>query len=171
MGSNFDWSSLFSGSFISLEGWKYTQSRPFKTKKDAYTLPKQLPNNFEKVQNTTFLTPKMAKNDPSERPKWANFWPKTLIFEVIYGPLELKIHSKVGLFRPKTMPKHFLNNSKTTLKIAKIRLFWPPKWPKMAKSRMPILQKVPIFGSIFAIRALFMALLCWKKIKFVPPNS
>ena len=36
--------------------------------------------------------------------------------------------------------------------------------PKMAKTRMPILQKVSIFMSIFALRALFMALLYWKII-------
>ena len=26
-------------------------------------------NNFEKVEKSTFLTPKMVKNDPSKRPK------------------------------------------------------------------------------------------------------
>ena len=40
-----------------------------KTKNNAQTLPKQVQNNFEKVQKTTFLTPKMVKNDPSNRPK------------------------------------------------------------------------------------------------------
>ena len=33
-------------------------------KKKAQTLPKQLPNNFEKVQKTTFLTTKIVQNDP-----------------------------------------------------------------------------------------------------------
>ena len=35
-----------------------------KTKNDAQTLPYQVPNNFEKVHETTFSTPKMNKNDP-----------------------------------------------------------------------------------------------------------
>ena len=85
-----------------------TKSRPFMVKNNAQTHRKQLQNNFEKVQKSTFLTPKMVKNDPSNRPKWANFWPKISIFKVIYRPLELKIHSKVGPLGPKTKPKHFL---------------------------------------------------------------
>ena len=105
------------------------KGRSFKTENNALTLSKQLQNNFEKVQNTTFSTPKMVKNDPSKRPKWANFWPKISIFGVIYQPFKLKIHPKVGLLRPKTMPKHFLNNSKTTLEKSRNRLFRPPKWP------------------------------------------
>ena len=134
------------------------------------------------------------------------------------------MHPKVGLLSTKIMPKHFLNNSKTTLKKSRKRLFRPPKWPKMtpqtakmslflteyfdfrghlstfraektpksrpfkvennaqtlpkqlqnnfekvekttfstpkmAKSRMSTWQKVSIFGSIFDLRALFLA--CW----------
>ena len=45
------------------------KSSSFNTKNNAQTLPKQLQNNFEKVQKSTFLTPKMVKNDPSNRPK------------------------------------------------------------------------------------------------------
>ena len=40
------------------------KSGPFKTEKNTKTLSKQLQNNFEKVQNRTFSTSKMAKNDP-----------------------------------------------------------------------------------------------------------
>ena len=43
----------------------------------------------------------------------------------------LKIQSKVRLLTQKKMPKHFLNKSKTTLKKSRIRLFRPPKFPKM----------------------------------------
>ena len=32
------------------------------SKNNAQTLPKQLQNNFEKVQKSTFFTPKMVKN-------------------------------------------------------------------------------------------------------------
>ena len=40
---------------------------------NALTLPKQLWNNFEKVQKMTFSTPKMVKNDPSNLSNWENF--------------------------------------------------------------------------------------------------
>ena len=49
--------------------------------------------------------PNMVKNDPTKPPKWANFWPQFSILRVIYQPFEPKIQSKVGLLRPKTMPK------------------------------------------------------------------
>ena len=44
------------------------KSRPFEAKNKAQTLPKQLQNNFEKVQKSTFLTPKKGRN-------YAHFWP------------------------------------------------------------------------------------------------
>ena len=53
-----------------------------------------------------------------------------------------------ALIFPKKLQNNFENRQNTTFLTT-----------KMAKSRMPILQKVPIFGSIFALRALFMALL------------
>ena len=49
------------------------KSGPFKTGKNTKTLSKQLENNFEKVQNKTFSTPRMAKNDPSKRSKLVKF--------------------------------------------------------------------------------------------------
>ena len=120
----------FQGHLSTFEAQNTPKSRPFEAENKAQTLPKQVQNNFEKVQKSTFLTPKMVKNDPSNRPKWANFWPKILIFGVIYQPLELKIHPKVGLIKAETMPKHFPNKSKKTLKKARKWLFWPWKWPK-----------------------------------------
>ena len=45
------------------------KSGPCKYKNKAQTLPKQVQNNFEKVQKSTFLTLKMVKNDPSNQPK------------------------------------------------------------------------------------------------------
>ena len=45
------------------------ETRPLKTENNAQTVPKQFPINFEKVEKSTFLTPKMVKNDPSKRPK------------------------------------------------------------------------------------------------------
>ena len=126
---------------------KKIQSGPFKTK-NAQTLPKQLWNNFEKVEQTTFLNPKMVKNEPSKPQKWANFWQKISIFGVIYWPLEMKIHTKVGLLRSKKMPKHFLNSSKTSLKKSRKRLFWPQngqKWPLKSAKTSKILTQNLIF--------------------------
>ena len=40
------------------------KSKPFKAKNNAQKLPKLFQNNFEKVEKTAFLTPKMVKNDP-----------------------------------------------------------------------------------------------------------
>ena len=67
--ANFD----FRDHFSPFRAEKTPKSRPFKAENNAQTLPKQLQNNFEKVQKTTFLTPKIAKNDPSKPPKWAKF--------------------------------------------------------------------------------------------------
>ena len=86
-------------------------------------------NTLKKSRKSIFSTPKMVKNDPWNHPKWANFWPIISIFGTIYQPLELKIQPKLGLFKSKTMPKHFLNNSKTNSKKFRKRLFRPQKWP------------------------------------------
>ena len=94
------------------------------------TMPEQLLNNsktsFKKSKKRLFWPWKWSKW-PSQR---AKFWPKIFILEVIYRPFELKIHLKVRILRPKTMPKQLLNNSKTTLNKSKKRLFLPPKWSK-----------------------------------------
>ena len=55
--------------FLGFAGSQRRESRQFKFKNDAQTLLKPLPNNFEKVQKTTFLTLKMVQNDPSKPPK------------------------------------------------------------------------------------------------------
>ena len=65
--TNFD----FHGHLATFRAENTLKSRPFKVKNNAQTLPKQLQNNFEKVRKMTFLTQKMAKNDPSKLPKWA----------------------------------------------------------------------------------------------------
>ena len=63
--TNFD----FHGHLATFRAENTLKSRPFKVKNNAQTLPEQLQNNFEKVQKTTFSTPKMVKNDPSKVPK------------------------------------------------------------------------------------------------------
>ena len=56
---------------------------------------------------------------------------KISIFEVISQPVGLKIHPNVGLFSPKSMPKHLLDYTKTNLKKSKDRLFWAQNCQKM----------------------------------------
>ena len=51
-----------------------TKSGPFKAKNNAQILPEQLQNNFEKVEKTTFLTPKMVKTRVSTLAKKVDFW-------------------------------------------------------------------------------------------------
>ena len=58
----------FWGHLSTLRAENTRKSGPFKVENNALTLPKQLQKNFEKVQKTTFSTPKMVKNDPS---KWS----------------------------------------------------------------------------------------------------
>ena len=141
----------FHGHLSTFEARNTPKSRPFEAENKAQTLPKQVQNNFEKVQKSTFLTPKMVKNDPSNRPKWANFWPKISIFGVIYQPLELKIHPKVGLIKAETMPKHFPNKSKKTLKKSRKRFFWPPKrskiTPQTGQNEQIFNRKFQLYGS------------------------
>ena len=59
----------FQAHLSTFEAQNTPKSRPFEAENKAQTLPKQVQNNFEKVEKSTFLTPKMVKNDPSNRPK------------------------------------------------------------------------------------------------------
>ena len=59
----------FQGHLSTFEAQNTPKSRLFEAENNAQTVPKQVQNNFEKVQKSTFLTPKMVKNDPSNRPK------------------------------------------------------------------------------------------------------
>ena len=63
----------FQGHLSTFRAENTPKSGPFKVENNALTLPNQLQNNFEKVEKTTFSTPKMVKNDPSKLPKWAKF--------------------------------------------------------------------------------------------------
>ena len=64
---------------------------PLKVKNNAQTLPKQLQNNFEKVQKTTFLTPKIVKIWMSTSPKVSIFEPIFDLRALILPPLYHKI--------------------------------------------------------------------------------
>ena len=95
------WISVFRGHVSTFRAEKIHKSRPYKAKNNAQTFLKQLQINFQKTQKTTFLTTKIVKNDSSKLLKWANIWSKISIFGVIYQPLKLKIHLKVGILRSK----------------------------------------------------------------------
>ena len=60
------------------------KSRPVTVENNTQTLLKQLQNNSEKVQKTTFSTPKMVINDPSNGQNGQNFDGKFSILGVIY---------------------------------------------------------------------------------------
>ena len=69
------------------------KSKAFKEQKNnALTLPMQLQNNFQIVENTTFWKPRMVKNDFAKRSEKIKFGRKISTSEVIYGILELKLH-------------------------------------------------------------------------------
>ena len=100
-------------------------------------------------QKTIFFDTKIFKNEPSNPPKWANVWPITVFFGVIYQPLELKVQSKVGLLRQKIVTQHIQNNfekvQKTTFlnpKMVKNDPSNPSKWAYFW-------PKISIFGVIF----------------------
>ena len=73
------------------------RSWPFKVENNAQTLPKQLQNNFEKVQKMTFWTPKMVKNDPSEQSKMNIFLIENFDFGDHLSTFCAAIYPKVGL--------------------------------------------------------------------------
>ena len=54
------------------------------------------------------------------------------IFEFIYQPFELKIQSKLGLFRSKSSPKNLWKSSKQLLEVKNID-FWCLKWSQFGK--------------------------------------
>ena len=65
------------GYLSTFRGINAPKSGPFNYENNAQTHPKQLQKNFEKVQKSTFLTPKMAKTRVS-------IWPKVSIFGSIF---------------------------------------------------------------------------------------
>ena len=83
------------------------------------------------------------------------------IFGVIYQPLELKIHPKVGLLRSKTMPEHFLKNSKKKLKSREVDFFEPPNNQGMGVN----MSKSVDFWVLFRSTSCKIDLLAPKKIK------
>ena len=56
------------------------KSRPFKVKNKAQTLPKQVQNNFEKVDKSTFWPPKWPKHGCQLGQKWRIFGIRSLSY-------------------------------------------------------------------------------------------
>ena len=83
---NFD----FRGHLVTFRAENTPKSRPSKVKNNAQTLPEQLQNKFEKVQKTTFSTPKMAKSRMSTWPKSVDFWVHFRSTSSIFAFLVLK---------------------------------------------------------------------------------
>ena len=121
---------------MSLPFWIYkyaNKSEPFKTKNNTQTLPKQLQNNFVKVQNTTFSNPKRAKSDPLKCQKCLQLWMQIL---VSMSCTDLWSGKYLVFWDRKTMLKHFLNSSWTSLKNSRIRLFCSSKLQKITFSNI-----------------------------------
>ena len=85
--------------------------------------------NFEKAQNTTFLTPKMAKTRMSIRQKMLDFWIKFRFLSsniALLGPRKkLKSFLLIGCDiqkKWKTNPKKILDTTFWTHKMAKTRM-------------------------------------------------
>ena len=66
----------FRGRILTFRVENIPQRGPCKAKTYAQTTPKQLPNKVEKVQKTTFLTPKRSKMTPQNRQNEQIFYPK-----------------------------------------------------------------------------------------------
>ena len=64
----------FQGHLSTFEAQNTPKSRLFEAKNNAQTLPKQLQNNFEKVQKSTFLTPQNGQNSGVNMAKSVDFW-------------------------------------------------------------------------------------------------
>ena len=64
----------FPGYLASFRAESTLKSGPFKVENIAQTLPKQLQNNIEKVQKTTFSTPKKGQKTDVNLSKSVDFW-------------------------------------------------------------------------------------------------
>ena len=89
------------------------------------------------------------------------------MFGVIYEPFEIKTTPKVCLFRPKTNAEVLPKLLKKLWK-SQAYTFWNPI---VAKTRLSMYQKSSILGSIFDLRAVYLACWYWKKIKVILPYS
>ena len=139
-----------------------------KKNREVYAWRTSVGRNFGRTSVSGHLEKFCSNSKPNILYYVSPFWPEIFILGVIYQPFELKIPPKLGLLKSKTMPKHFLNNSKTTSKKSRKRLFRPPKWPKHG---CQLGQKCRFLGP-FSLYELYFCLVGTKKFnKIVPPNG
>ena len=119
---------------------KWIEMRP----KVGLLRPKTMPKHFlhksettlKKSRNRLFWPPKWPKMTPQNGQNEQNFVRKFRFSGSFINLSSCKYTKKLGLLRPKTKPKHFVNNFKTILKKSRIRLFWAPKWSNMTISNV-----------------------------------
>ena len=108
----------FRGHLSTFRAQNTLKIRPFEAKNKAQTIPKQVQNNFEKVQKSTFLSPKWSKMTLSEG-------------QILTKNLDFRGH--LSTFRaentPKSGPSKSKNNAQTHLKLLqnnfeKLQNFW-----------------------------------------------
>ena len=125
------------------------------------TMPRHILNNskrtLKKSRKRLFWPSKWSKMTPPNR-KMSNLLNENFDFKGHLSTFRAENTPKVGLLRSKTVPKHFPNNSKTTLKKSRKRLFRPPKRPKMTPIER---QNKPIFDWIFLFSRSFINLSSW----------
>ena len=108
----------------------------------------------------TFSTSKMVKNNPLKTAKMSKILIENLNYRGHLSTFRAENTPKSRPFKvennAQTLPKQLQNNFE---KVQKTNY----SSPKMAKSQMPTWPKVSILGSIFGLRALFLAYWVWKK--------
>ena len=100
---NFD----FRGHISTFRAENTPKSKSFKAENNAQTTSEQLQTNFQKVQKTTFLAPKMVKSRIPILKKWRKFHPKISILVVLRNFFGSILDASMGRLSPKTIPKLF----------------------------------------------------------------
>ena len=137
--------------------------------KHALTLPKQLKNNFEKVQKSTFSTPKMDKTRMSIWPKSVDFWvhcrPRSSTLGLLVMKKKLKSFALIA--------KHIQKKNKTktpafSKKLTEIDFFDPENGQN---SKVNLAKKCRFSGPLSTYELYFSNFCDEKKFKIVPPYS
>ena len=119
------------------------------------TMPKRFLKELWKSSENDSFDPQNGQKWPLKTAKMSKFLIENFNFRGHLSTFWAEIQPKVGLLRPKTMLKQFLNNSQSTLKKSRKRLFRPPKLPKMTPQ---IGQNEQIFDRKFRFSRSFIDL-------------
>ena len=82
------------GYLTTFRGINPPKSGPFKYENNAQTLLKQLQNNFEKVQKSTFLTPQNGQKRPLKSAKMSKILTQNLSFQGHLSTFEVKKYTQ-----------------------------------------------------------------------------